>query len=246
MSTTSTHGKKTKILFGSYDLSQWFREVDIEGTVELVDTTCFDQTAKSYIPGFADGKSSLSGLFGAKEALGTVDEIDEILSALLGVETDTPVTIGQAGVAAVGDTVSMFKAKLPKYSVKAPAKDVVSTMAELQAINGIRVGKVLAPLGAQTATASGASVDNSAATSSGAIAHLHCTAASASDTLDVIIEDSADGATWATIGTFAQVAASSNERLEISGNVRRYVRATWTIAGTAPSFTFSVALARIY
>lgn len=57
--------------------------------------------------------------------------------------------------------------------------------------------------------------------------------------LDVTLETSADGATWRTLGTFAQKTAAGVERKSFPG-ADRFVRATWTIAGTTPSFTFSV------
>lgn len=241
----AVHGKKTKILFGADDISRWFNEVDISGEVELVDTTTFDQTDKSYLIGYRDGKASLKGIFKAKDTGLAPNEIDDILQPILGVESEQIVTIGQMGMAAVGDVVSMLKTKLPKYSVQSPVNNLVSIMAELQSVKGIRTGRLLAPLTARTTTGTGASVDNGAASSNGAHFHLHCLAASASDTLDVVVEDSADGSSWATLATFTQVAAVGVQRSEVAGTVRRYTRVTWSIAGTATSFTFAVAQARL-
>lgn len=58
-------------------------------------------------------------------------------------------------------------------------------------------------------------------------------------TLDVTIETSFDGATWRSAGTFTQVTATGQQR----GNfmLDRYVRASWTIGGVTPNFTFSIA-----
>lgn len=62
----------------------------------------------------------------------------------------------------------------------------------------------------------------------------------ASPTLDVIVETSPDGVNeWQTVGTFAQKTGVSSERNVFPG-CDRFVRAKWTIAGTNPSFTFSV------
>lgn len=69
---------------------------------------------------------------------------------------------------------------------------------------------------------------------------LDVTAASGTTpTLDVTVQHSPDGSTWATLGTFAQRTAAGSERKIFSG-VDRYVRANHAIGGTAPSFTFSV------
>lgn len=65
-------------------------------------------------------------------------------------------------------------------------------------------------------------------------------AAGTGPTLDVVIETSFDGATnWRSLGAFAQKTAAGSERKSFAG-ADRFVRARWTIAGTAPSFTFSV------
>lgn len=71
---------------------------------------------------------------------------------------------------------------------------------------------------------------------------LDVTAASGTTpTLDVTVETSYDGSTgWTSLGTFAQKTAAGTQRKSFSG-CDRYVRATWTIGGTTPSFTFSIA-----
>ncbi len=73
-------------------------------------------------------------------------------------------------------------------------------------------------------------------------AQLNVTAASGtSPTLNVLIEDTVDGgATFNTIGTFAQKTAAGREVLNITVPFSETLRASWSIAGTNPSFTFSV------
>lgn len=73
-------------------------------------------------------------------------------------------------------------------------------------------------------------------------AQLDVTAVSGtSPTLDVVIEDSIDGTNWNTIGTFTQRVAVGREVINISTPFAERVRARWTVGGTSPSFTFSVA-----
>lgn len=68
---------------------------------------------------------------------------------------------------------------------------------------------------------------------------LDVTAASGtSPTLDVTIQTSRDGTTWYTAGTFAQRTGIANESKVFA--IDRHVRASWTIGGTTPSFTFSI------
>jgi hypothetical protein len=70
---------------------------------------------------------------------------------------------------------------------------------------------------------------------------LNVTAASGTTpTLNVIVEDTFDGTTFNTVGTFAQKTAVSREVINITTPFTDRLRVTWTIAGTTPSFTFTV------
>lgn len=66
-----------------------------------------------------------------------------------------------------------------------------------------------------------------------------------SPTLDVAIEESADGSTgWTNVASFTQVTASNNSQVKrvdgLGTSRKRYLRAVATIAGTSPSFALSV------
>lgn len=72
---------------------------------------------------------------------------------------------------------------------------------------------------------------------------LDVTAASGTTpTLDVVIEDSLDGSTFNTIGTFTQKVATGREVINIVTPFADTLRARWTVGGTTPSFTFSVVM----
>lgn len=245
------HGRKTKVFVNAFDLSRFFRNAEISGESTPIDTTTFDATARTFIPDYIEGGISLSGCWDAdpydavNAPAGTASEVDDVLQPILGSESNQILTICQEGADAAGVNAQLAQGKETKYSVSAPTNNLVSVAAEVKADGAIKQGLLLAHKTARTATANGTSQDNAAATTTGAVAHLHVTDASGTTpTLDVVIEDSADNSSWATIGTFAQLAVEGSERISIAGTVRRYVRARWTIAGTTPSFTFIVALAR--
>jgi hypothetical protein len=65
-------------------------------------------------------------------------------------------------------------------------------------------------------------------------------AAGTGPTLDVVIEDTLDGTNWNVIGTFAQKTAVGREVVNVTTPFADRLRARWTVAGTAPSFTFDV------
>lgn len=91
-------------------------------------------------------------------------------------------------------------------------------------------------------------VTSGALSTPGSAIHLlvmvHCTAASGTaPTLNVSLEQSNDGTTWTA------VTGSGAAQLTAAGNARSnaiitddYVRVTSTVAGTTPSFTYSVSV----
>lgn len=101
----------------------------------------------------------------------------------------------------------------------------------------------LFPAAARTASANGSSVNLAGYADPGEremLAYLDVGAASGtSPTLDVRLQDSADGTTWADISgaAFAQKTGVAQETIYFS-TARKFVRAVATIGGTSPSFTF--------
>lgn len=72
-------------------------------------------------------------------------------------------------------------------------------------------------------------------------AQLNITAASGTaPTIDVVLEDTIDGTNWNVVGTFAQKTAAGREVINITLPFSDRLRARWTVAGTTPSFTFTV------
>lgn len=70
---------------------------------------------------------------------------------------------------------------------------------------------------------------------------LNVTAASGtSPALDVVVEDTLDGANWNAIATFAQKTAAGREVLNVTAPYADRLRLRWTVGGTTPSFTFEV------
>lgn len=244
------HGRRTQVLVNQFDLSTFFKNAEINSEAAMLDATTFTAQAKQFLPDFTEGSVSLSGLWAADQfeatnnPTGLDNRVDDVLQPILGVDTDQLFLIGQEGLGSVGLNTQIFTGKETKYSITSPTNNLVSAMAEVKSNGLIQQAILLAHQTARSASGNGTSYNAGAATTFGAKAQIHCTAASSGDTLDVIVEDSADGSSWATIGTFTQLAAVGSQRISIAGTVRQFVRVSWTIAGTGPSFTFVVALAR--
>src|SRR5258707_1543406 len=137
----ATHGRKTRLIVGAYDLSRFFRTVDLSGDAELIDTTTFQAVAKTYIIGFKDGKLTAEGIWDASaEEVLPADRIavDDILEPILGNTTDEMILVGQNDLLTTGAVGSILEGKEIKYSVVSPFNGVVSVMTEMQSSDGIR------------------------------------------------------------------------------------------------------------
>lgn len=95
----------------------------------------------------------------------------------------------------------------------------------------------LQPSGAQTA--SGAGITHGLADDiEQLVVFLNVTAASGTTpTLVVTVQESPDGVEWAYLGAFAQQTAVGTNELSFA-QVAEFVRVSWVIGGTTPSFTF--------
>ncbi len=125
-------------------------------------------------------------------------------------------------------------------------------MTALLDINGVLTANALHPTAARTATTNGSAVDVRSQKGIAAIILDSAAGTGTTPTMDVKIQDSANGSTgWADISgaTFAQVTTTaSQQKIGVDLDASRgYIRAVATIAGTTPSFTFSVtALGRTF
>jgi hypothetical protein len=238
------HGKSGAIMFGSYDVSQYLKDVSSSQSVEPAETTGFGSTAKSYIVGLEDANISMSGMWE-----GSATGSDAIFSGVVGSSTNNIVTVYPAGAGTVGNRTIMVAGKLTSYEATAAVADVVTASAEIQADGGKEAGVGLTTSTALTTTLTGTAVDNAASTTNGGVAHLHITANTMNNTTIAKVQHSADNSTWADLSgaTFATVSATSiaNERLVVAAGttVNRYIRAIVTFAGTG-SATVYVSFAR--
>lgn len=95
--------------------------------------------------------------------------------------------------------------------------------------------------GSEARTASGSSPESAGLDLSTLRVQLDVTAASGTTpTLDLVIEDTIDGTNWNTIAAFAQKTGPGREVVNVTSPFTSRIRARWTVAGTTPSFTFTV------
>lgn len=233
------HGTKAKIYWHTLDFSDYVDEVDPQLEREMAEYAVLSSTWKGNLAGLRSFTMSLSGLYDS------VADHSE----------------GQAWALFDGDTARVF-AYLPDQDVigryaycgKAldnseqitTGNDVIKMPVAAVGTNRIYRAEILHPLGAETSTSSEASHDDTAASNYGCEAFLICTALTATDSLDVILEHSDNDVDFTTLASFTQLTAVGSEQVSVAagaGSVKRYVRVSWTVTDVSgtPSMTFFVA-----
>lgn len=237
------NAQQTRVLWGAQALSSYLKSVSPKVSVAMLDSSVLSSTAHEFIAGIHEWSVNVDGLL---DPTTTAGSLWADITTAVPAGTTTATTIGMAGFAA-GAAVWLFPVKGANYDPKSEVNGLVTFSASFQA-GSIEpaIGISLADIATMTTTTTGTAQNNSAASTAGATAQLHITAASGTTpTLDVTVQDSANGSTgWATIGTFTQAITTGAQQIAIAGTVRQYTRVVFTIAGTNPSFTAQASIGR--
>jgi hypothetical protein len=237
------HGKATTVLLGSVNLSPYLDSFEFSTDLDTADSTTFGSTWKTAIAGVNSGKVDVSGLY---------DPTESSLPTLLLAGTPGVLTGSPGAGSAIGDPARLVSALDTSYSESAPVGGLVALKASFLADGVMGFGYMLHPLAEDTDTTTGATRDDTAATASGWVAHLHVTVvdggswvvklqdASTSNMSDVA--DVTGGAFTAATGTTSQRLRGATSTTAL----RRYVRyvATRTGGVGGNGITFALALAR--
>ena len=232
--------RDAKLYLGARDLTGDLNAVALNYSAEALEVTRLGDNTRKKIGG-------LKGV--TVNAEGFVDPAtsDEYLFNRIAAVAEA-VTIGKDGGAA-GDPAFIFQASAAGYNpVGGAVGEVVKFSFDAEASDSDLVDATILHTAAAT-TASGSSTPQNL----GAVlsteklyATLHAFAASAADTLDIIIESDVDAgfASPTTRATFTQITAAAGEWITpVVGPITdTWWRISWTIAGTSPSFDFVVAM----
>lgn len=236
-------GHKSAVFQDGYNLSAYFNQLDNEMNAKELDTTAFGATARTRIGGIKDGSASMSGMFDS----GT-NAVDQLLAAGVGNDTGRIMTL-TIGASTAGARARLFKTKPNNYQIGQPADDLITVQADLELDGGILAGDLISALATQTlAVFTGASVDCGVSTADGGFIHLHICAASTAITVDsIVVQDSADGSTWAHLATVCSAVAATTgaTRYEIpeTTQIDRYLRTVSTLTGSDATNTLRYAVA---
>ena len=212
------NSNQTTMLYGTNALAAYLRTVSPSASVEMLDVTTLADTAKAFTPGLEDFTLSIDGLFDTATSAGSIwANITNAINAGSIVAT----SVAPTGFA-LGNSVWVLPARTINYEVSSAVADVVGFSMSFGSGSPANVGVSLTDLTTFTSSGNGATVDNSSATSNGAIAVLHCTASSGTTPASVFtIQHSTNGSTWTTLQAFTSITGTTSEVITITGTVNR-------------------------
>jgi hypothetical protein len=245
---TFRHGKNTVVLFGKYNLSEYFNSATTSAMAEAVETTTFGSANKTYAVGMKDGTVAFEGLWsGVLDTEGS----DKVLNDAISDTSKTVITVATEG-ATVGRRAKLVNADETSYEIKAAIADMVTISAQAQASGiqgGIDGGVLLTANQTFSGVGTNTGVDNAIASTNGGVAHLHVTANTRNGGIVVKVQHSSNNSTWADLVIFTTTtsATTTSERIEVAAgtSINRYLRTNVSgFAGSSGTATITVGFAR--
>jgi len=235
-----TNGLDVRLYVEGYDLSGDANALSGMGySSTLYETPTLDSSAMKRIIGPVDTTVTVNGWF--DNATGQIHPVFTSNSGKI--PTDDQLLLIPFG-SAIGSVAMGLVSKEANYDVERPDSGAISVSSNFSA-NGTAAeyGKMLtAHKDSHASATSNDSEDNSASSSSGAVAFLQVFSV-ASGTPTFKIEHSANDSSWADLVSFTASPAVTAERVTVAGTVNRYLRVTST--GTFTTCVFACAIQRL-
>jgi hypothetical protein len=230
------HGLAARFYWHTRDMSPYVEGVDLGLTRGLAEHRPLSGTAVTRLAGFEDGSITLTGA--AWEAATS----DAHAYNRFHESSSRPFAFLPAGDA-VGSVAYCGVSNENSMGVVA-GDDIVRLPVGLVTSDVIERGAVLHALGS-AASSPGSSVNNGGPTTGALAAYMICTAITGGQTLNIVVENSADNSSWAEVGggelTQAVTAASSTFTVTGSGTISQYLRVTWSLTGGSATWFIAVA-----
>lgn len=216
-----------------HDLSGIMNAPALEVSADTPEKTVFGDVAKTRLGGLVDISAAVNGYFDGSLDGAVFDRLGLIDSVL----TMAPDNVDFA-------RAYFFKPAMAKYSPSGKIGDVCAFKVEGKGNGRLIRGNILLPKLARTTSGGGTGRELGAVLATQKVyAALHVFAASAGDTLDVVVQSDALNTflSPADVLTFTQITAVGHEWKEVAGAITdTWWRISYTIAGVDPSFNFAV------
>jgi hypothetical protein len=231
-----THGKDTKIYTNGYTLTEYLDSVDASGSVEVADTTTFNNIQRKFVAGLGDATISMQGFFdGDSTAVSTVFQ-SALASTAIVTYWPRGDTVPNYGFGYDGDQSA--------FNVSTTLDNAARVTAAVQSSNGQEPLISLHAMSAEYSAAfTGTTYNYSAASTSGGSAYMQVI--SAATTAIISIRHSSDNfaADNDELVAFSAATGRKAERVTFSGAVKQYVRVIGNITA-GETITFNIGIYR--
>lgn len=231
-------GLGDQLYIGGYDISGDVGAIQTARTsLSLLDVTGIDKSAHERRGGLADGEISFNSFWDTAD-----DAMHEALASLPSTDRHAlyarGAVVGNVAASLVGKQIDFAPSRGADGSLAASTQVLSSAGFGLEWGLQLTAGKVT-----HASATNVASVDNGAATTTGAVAYLQVFSVG-SGTVEIDIEDSADNSSFASIIAFTNATGRTAERVATAAgaDVRRYVRVA--TSGTFTNAVIAVAFKR--
>jgi hypothetical protein len=220
------HGKEVRVYLGPRDISDDVMSVSVDAMREVHDVTVFASAGwRESDPGLLGWEGSFDAFYQPSTSLGTIgfqtEDVGNDSANLF------PLSIYDGQADAIGEV-----GKLCSDAILTKRGDPIN-VAEMRKLsvamkgNGRMAlnGTLLHPLAADTSSGASTAHDGSAETTAGGRANLHVT--SCTGNWDLIVQhatSTADG-DFSALVTFSGITGATGRTSEVSGTVKRYLRA---------------------
>lgn len=237
-------GALAKVWLDGYDVSDFFREFAINADKVVHDKTTFgNDGSRAKQTGLKHGVAT--GVAFSDDTVNTGSWA--ILSARYGAGV-SGLYVWMPYGAAFGSMAHSLYSEEVVFSPQNMVEDLIKITVNAEAKeDAVDLGLVLHGKTAETSLPfTGTGIDSLAATTNGGVGSVHSFAiAGASPNAIVKIQHSTNASVWVDLISFTAItAANTSQRVEVTGTVNRYLRATITEGGTTTSITPGIVFAR--
>jgi hypothetical protein len=223
--------KTNRILTDGYNLASALRSFAVAGSADELDATYLSSGFRTYESGFQSAEVTAEGFFDADSV--NLDKIHNILKAAY-VNRSTQILTAFLQDYAFGGDCLMLNGCVMNYSIPIEVNAVIMSNAKWRSTNGLQMGKGYISQASGAATITSSAVDNGAASTNGALMHVHLDNAGASD-VDSKIQHSTTGVgSWVDLVSINNLSAahdSGTATVAKGTTINRYTRAVSVITG---------------
>lgn len=223
--------KTNRILADGYNLASALKSFSVSGSADELDATYLSSGFRVYESGFQSAEVTAQGFF-ANDSV-NLDQIHDVLKAAYGNRTTQVLTAFPQDYAFGGDCV-MLNGCVMNYTIPIEVNAVIMSNAKWRSTNGLQMGKGYISQASSATTLTSSAVDNGAATTNGALLHVHLDNVDATD-VDTKIQHSTTGTgSWVDLVSVNNLSAghdSGSATVAKGTTINRYTRAVSVITG---------------